>query len=392
MSNVANTSGVAPQGYRLRLPGPTHVPERVLQATARPVVNHRGPEFRATLARTEKLLQPVLGTSNRILFFAASGSGLMEAALVNVASPQSTLLVIAHGQFGERFVTIGQAIGAQVDTLSVPWGEDVDIDAVQARLDQKDYRAIVVIHNESSTGIVADLAKLGALVRDRPTLLVVDSVSGLGGIEMKQDEWGVDIVVGASQKALMCPPGLGLASISAKAWQIVNRDDRMPSFYWDFRRVLASLEKGETPFTAAVTLVAGLCEALEMIHEEGLANVLTRHRRLSTALRAGGAAIGLSDFSRGAHKSSTVVVFDVPEGLDGAVIVREMYQRHRTVIAGARNRLAGKVIRFGTMGAFDADTILTDLAHLEDVLPALGHTFIPGAALAAARASLALTD
>jgi aspartate aminotransferase-like enzyme len=355
-------------------------------------VNHRGPEFRATLARTEALLQPVLGTRNRILFFAASGSGVMEAALVNVASPDSRLLIIAHGQFGERFVTIGQALGAQIDTLEVPWGEDIDIDAVEARLRERDYRAIVVVHNESSTGIVADLARLGALTRNRPTLLIADSVSGLGGIEMKQDEWGVDIVVSASQKALMCPPGLALASVSAKAWKIIEGDGRMPSFYWDFRRALASAEKGETAFTPAVTLVGGLCEALEMMHEEGLANVLARHRLLSSALRAGGAAMGLADFGSGVRKSSTVVVFQLPQALDGAAIVREMYQRHRTVIAGARNRLSGKVIRIGTMGAYDADTILTDLAQLEEVLPALGHVLLPGAALAAARKSLALTD
>lgn len=392
MANVVNTSGDAPDGYRLRLPGPTHVPQRVLQATARPVVNHRGPEFRATLAHTEELLQPVLGTRNRVLFFAASGSGLMEAAIVNIASPGSTLLVIAHGQFGERFATIGQAMGAQVDTLNVPWGEDIDIDAVQARLGEKNYRAVIVTHNESSTGITADLARLGALVRERPTLLIADSVSGLGGIEMKQDEWGVDIVVSASQKALMCPPGLALASVSAKAWAVIDGDDRLPSFYWDFRRARASAEKGETPFTPAVTLVAGLREALVMIHEEGLPHVLARHRRLSTALRAGGAAIGLSDFGPGLRKSSTVVVFNVPGALDGAAIVREMYQRYRTVIAGARNRLSGKVIRIGTMGAFDADTILTDLSQLEQVLPALGHPVPSGAALAAARTSLASTD
>lgn len=389
MSDVASSSGVAPEGYRLRIPGPTFVPERVFRAASQPVLNHRGPEFRAKLARTEQMLQPVLGTANRILFFAASGSGLMEAALTNVASPGSTLLVIAHGQFGERFATIAQAIGAQADTLAIPWGEDIDIAAVEAKLREKDYRAIVAVHNESSTGIVADLAKLGELVRNRPTLLVVDSVSGLGGIEMKQDEWGVDIVVSASQKALMCPPGLGVASVSAKAWAVIGRDDRMPSFYWDFRRTLASMEKGETPFTPAVTVVAGLHEALEMIHEEGLANVLVRHRRLAGALRAGGAALGLPDFSSGVCKSGTVVVFKVREGADGTAIIREMYQRHRTVIAGARNRYQGKIIRIGTMGAIDADTILTDLAQLEDVLPLVGYTITPGAAQAAARASLA---
>jgi aspartate aminotransferase-like enzyme len=389
MSEVVSVSGVAPAGYRLRIPGPTYVPERIFQATVQPILNHRGPEFRAKLAHTEQMLQPVFGTSNRILFFATSGSGMMEAALVNVATPGSALLVIAHGQFGERFASIGQAIGAQVDTLAVPWGEDIDIDAVEARLHEKDYRAVVAVHNESSTGIVADLARLGALVRNRPTLLVVDSVSGLGGIEMKQDEWGVDIVVSASQKSFMCPPGLGMASVSAKAWAAISGDDRMPSFYWDFRRTLASMEKGETPFTPAITVVAGLHEALEMMHAEGMPNVLARHRRMAAALRAGGAALGLPDFSQGAHKSSTVVCFKIQEGVDGTAVIRELYQRHRTVIAGARNRFQGKIIRIGTMGAIDADTILTDLAQLEEVLPSVGYTITPGAALAAARDSLA---
>ncbi len=377
-----------PQTYRLRLPGPTEVPERVRQATARPVVNHRGPEFRETLARTEALLQPLFGTTNRILFFASSGTGVMEAALVNIAGPGVPILVVQHGQFGERFAAIGQAAGATVDVLETPWGEAIDITAVEARLREKEYRAVVVIHNESSTGVVADLAALGALTRERPTLLVADSVSGLGGIELRQDEWGVDIVVSASQKALMCPPGLALASVSAKAWAVLQANDRMPGFYWDFRRALASAEKGETAFTPPVGLITGLQEALEMIHAEGLPQVLARHRRLSAALYAGGAAIGLVPFGSDAHRSSTVAVFRVPEALDGGAIVRALYQRHRTVIAGARNRLSGRVIRIGTMGSFDAGTILTDLACLEDVLPRLGLPVAPGTALAAASASL----
>ena len=381
-------SSRAPQGYRLRLPGPTEVPERVRQATARLAVNHRGPEFRATLARAEELLQPVLGTKNRILFFASSGTGVMEAALVNIAGPGARLLVVAHGQFGERFATIANAMGIDVDTLDVEWGTGVDSAAVEVRLREREYRAVIVVHNESSTGMVSDLAALGALLRDRPTLLVADSVSGLGGVAMRQDEWGVDIVVSASQKALMCPPGLALASVSPKAWAVVNRDDRMPVFYWDFRRALASAEKGETTFTPALGIVAGLAEALEMIHEEGLHAVLIRHARLSGALRAGGAALGLRDFSQGPGRSSTVVVFRAPEGIDGTAIVRELYALHRTVVAGARNRLSGRVVRIGTMGAFDEGTILTDLAHLEDVLPRLGVPVRPGSGLTAARASL----
>lgn len=384
-------SGIAPQGYRLRLPGPTEIPERVRQATARLIVNHRGPEFRATLARAEELLQPIVGTRNRILFFASSGTGVMEAALVNVAVPAAKILVVSHGQFGERFATIARSLHIETDVLEVPWGESVDIAALEASLRQTDYRALVIVHNESSTGIVSDLAAVGALVRNRPTLLIADSVSGLGGIEMRQDEWGVDIVVSASQKALMCPPGLAFASVSTKAWAAIDADDGRPVFYWDFRRARAAAEKGETAFTPALSLAGGLREALEMIHEEGLPNVIARHAGLSRALRAGGAAIDLADFGKGPHLSSTVAVFQVPQGIDGGTIVRDLYQRHRTVIAGARNRLSGRVIRLGTMGAFDAGTILTDLAHLEDVLARLGRSVVPGTALRAARAALAET-
>ncbi|MCW3474655.1 pyridoxal-phosphate-dependent aminotransferase family protein [Limobrevibacterium gyesilva] len=383
-----------PSTYRLRLPGPTEVPERVRQAIARPVVNHRGPEFRAELARAEELLQPILGTANRILFFACSGTGMMEAALANIVSPGAALLVVAHGQFGERFAAIGRSLPAKVDVLEVPWGEAVDPAVIEARLRETEYRAVVLIHNESSTGVVSDLVAIGAVLRDHPALLVVDSVSGLGGVEMRQDEWGVDIVVSASQKALMCPPGLGLASVSAKAWRVINRDDRVGSFYWDFRRALAAAEKAETAFTAPVGLVGGLCEALAMIHEEGLPNVLERHRRLAAALRAGGTALGFGVFGSAPLLSSTVVVFTLParsDGtqIDGGQIVRDLYDRHRTVIAGARNRLSGRVIRIGTMGAFGQGTILTDLAQLEGSLIRLGCPVTPGAGLLAANAALA---
>lgn len=370
--------------YRLRLPGPTAVPERVRQAIARPMLSHRGTEFRAIMARAEKLMQPILGTANPVLFFASSGTGMMEACLVNVLAPGEAVLIPTHGQFGERFAGIARTLGASVDTVDVPWGCGVDPADIAARLAKRDYRALVIVHNESSTGVVADLAGIGAVLRERPTLLVVDSVSGLGGIEMRQDEWGVDIVASSSQKALMCPPGLGLVSLSAKAREVVNREDRLPRFYFDFRKALGSVEKSETPFTTPVALMAGLCEALEMIHEEGLPNVLKRHTCLSAALRAGCEALGLRSFPHAERVSSTVVCLNVPESLRGSDIVRGMYERHRSVIAGSRNKLDGKVVRIGTMGDLDAGDIFTDLLHLEDTLRALGWQAEPGCGVAAA--------
>jgi aspartate aminotransferase-like enzyme len=382
-----SAANLAPEPYRLRLPGPTAVPERVRAAIAQPMLAHRGPEFRAILTGVERNLKPIFGTENRMLLMAATGTGMMEACLVNVLKPGESILVVVNGQFGERFAAIGKALGVTVDTLDVPWGEGVDPAAVEARVKARDYRAVVLVHNESSTGVVADLAGVGAVLRNRPTLLLVDSVSGLGGVEMRQDQWGVDIVVSASQKALMCPPGLGLASVSAKAWQIVERNDGLPRFYFDFRKYQSEIEDGATPFTSAVSLILGLDESLRMIHAEGISQVLARHRRLSSALRAGCEAIGLAGFPAKGTLSSTVCVFHVPAGLDGSAIVRRLHEKHRTVIAGARNKLAGKVIRIGTMGELREGDILTDLLHLEDVLGELGHKFTRGAGIAAAAAA-----
>jgi aspartate aminotransferase-like enzyme len=257
---------------------------------------------------------------------------------------------------------------------------------VEERVHSTDYRAVVVVHNESSTAVVSDLAAIGRIVRDTPALLLADSVSGLGGLEMRQDEWGVDIVVSSSQKALMCPPGIGLASVSPKAWRMVNRDSGMPRFYWDFRKAVASIEKSETPFTTPVSLMAGLLAALEMIHAEGLTAVLARHRRLAGALRAGCEALGLRTFGQPDSLSSTVVALEVPASLNGGDIVRHMYERYKTVIAGSRNKLSGRVIRIGTMGYFHEGDILTDLLYLEETLDHLGFPVERSAGISAAAA------
>jgi len=232
-----STRHETPAIYRLRLPGPTEVPERVRQAIARPVLNHRGPEFRAELARAEALMQPVLGTANRVLFFAATGTGMMEAALVNVASPGDRLLVVSHGQFGERFAAIGRSLGAEVEMLEFAWGDPIDPAAIGERVRVNAYRAVMVTHNESSTGVVAPLQEIGRVLADSVALLIVDSVAALRACRCGKTS-------GASTSS--CPPGLGLASVSAKAWRIIGRDGRSPGFYWSFTQSLASIEKGET--------------------------------------------------------------------------------------------------------------------------------------------------
>lgn len=362
--------------YRLRLPGPTAVPERIRQATALPVLNHRGAEFKAMLAECQQRLQPIFGTKQDILLFAGSGTAMMEGALINVLSPGDAVLVVVAGQFGDRFVSIGKAFGAQVDTVEVEWGGVLDAERVAERLKQRAYRAVVMVHNESSTGVAYDVAAVGAVVRDTPALLIVDTVSGLAGIEMKMDAWGADIVVSGSQKSLMCPPGIGLAAISQKAWKVIDRDGRVPSFFADYRRARAAIEKKDgTPFTPPVTLVYGLLEALHMIDEEGLANVLKRHDRLAAALRAGVQALGVELYNhRKAQASATVVAMKVPKGLEGGAIVQHMRERYRTVIAGARHpSQTGKVFRIGSMGMIAETDIITDLRHLEGTLNDLGR-------------------
>ena len=378
------TRNVVPQDYRLRIPGPAAVPERVRLALAQPVLSHRGPEFRALLKETTTQLRSVFGTGRDILTFGASGTGAMEAALANVLSPGDALLVLMNGQFSERFALIGKGMGASVDRLEVPWGEAPDPADVARRVQARRYRAVICVHNESATGVVADVAAIGAALRETETLLIVDSVSGVGGIEMRMDLWGIDILVAASQKALMCPPGLAFVAASDKAMRVITSATGVPRFYFDFRRAKASLDKGETPFTPPVSLVVALREALAMIEEEGLPKVLARHLRLSAALQAGCEALGLTMFQTARPLSATVTVLRLPDGFDGPAIVRHMHNRYRTVIAGQRTKLSGRVIRFGTMGYLGPDDIVTDLHHLESTLRDLGYAPPAGAGVQAA--------
>jgi aspartate aminotransferase-like enzyme len=370
------------------MPGPAAVPERVRAAVALPVLSHRGAEFRLILERVTQSLRDILGTRQHVFLLGISGTGAMEAALVNVLSAGEAVLVVENGQFGERFSSIAEGLPVALERLQIPWGEVPDAAAIAARMKAKRYRAVVVIHNESATGVVADLAAIGAVLRETDTLLVVDSVSGVGGVEMRMDEWGVDVVVTASQKSLMCPPGLAVAGLSEKAMRVVDAAHGIPRFFFDFRRAKTSLDKGETPFTPPVSLIVGLHEALRMINEEGLAAVLARHARLSAALRAGFEALGFPMFPA-ARFSPTVTVGVVPEGLDGSAIVRHMYANYRTVIAGQRTKLRNRVIRIGTMGFVGPQDILADLHYLECTLRDLGRAPAPGAGVQAAAAVLA---
>jgi aspartate aminotransferase-like enzyme len=358
------------------------VPERVRQAIAGFVVDHHGPEFHALVGEIQRRIRPIFGTRDKVLMFAGSGTAAMEAALANVAPPAAPVLVVAHGQFGVRFGQIAQALGCAVDILEVEWGTAPDPAVIRQRLERRDYAALCITHNETSTGVTADLPAIGELTKDRATLLLVDSVSGLAGLPVEQDRWHLDLVIGASQKAFMCPPGVGLVGVSAKAWAAIERCHRQ-RFFWDFRKASAALDKMESAFTPPVSLLAGLLEALRMIDEEGFANALARHRRLAAGLRAGLAALDLALFPREAL-SDTVTVLRAPEGLDGNAVIRRLYEGYRTVVAGSRTHLSGKLIRIGTMGYVCESDILTDLYYIERALDDLGRTRRRGAGITAA--------
>lgn len=385
-----SATAAKPAQYRLRIPGPTAIPERVRLANALPIVNHRGPQMKAALGEIQAMIKPLFGTEQPVLIFGSSGTGVMEASLVNILAPGEKILALVHGQFGERYAQIARTLGADVDIIESEWGQAPDPQIVREQLAKADYRAVIAVHNESSTGIVTDLQAIGALVKDTDTLFLVDSISGLGGLELRQDEWGIDIVVTGSQKALMCPPGLGFASVSEKAKAVIAREDRCQRFYWDMRKALAGVDNNETAFTCPVSLLFGLHEALKMLHEEGLPQVFARHARLSKALRSGLEALGLPAFGDARAYSDTVVVVSVPAPLTGGEIVKHLNEKYNTVIAGSRNKLNGKVIRIGTMGAISEADILADLYYLEQTLNELGFA-VPsaGCGIRAAVAALA---
>lgn len=376
--------------YRLRLPGPTAVPERVLRAMARPVIAHRGPEFLARFRAIQAGLQQILGRAEaRPFLFAATGIGSMESAVVNVAGPGKRVLIANNGQWGPVFKRLALAVGAEVDEVVTAPGEPVDLEGVERALAAKEYAAVLAVHSESSTGALTDLQALGAIVGRTPALLAVDSVSGLGGAEMRQDAWGVDVVVSASQKCLMGPPGLALASISDKAWAAIQGDDRGPRSYFDYRRFRPMAEKGEPTYTAPVAMLTALHEALAMIAEEGLDNVLARHRRLSAALTAGMRALGFTLFPKGTP-SPTLVVMLTPEGIDAPALIDRLATGYNMIAAGTHfEDLKHRMVRIGTMGAVGDGDVLTDLHQLASAVRDLGARPDEGSALAAAAEVLA---
>ena len=362
-------------------PGPTPVPPEVLAALGQPVVHHRSPDFRPVYERVLERLQEVCRTERDVLLFAASGTGAFESAVANLVSPGDRQLVVSAGSFGERWAAMTAAYGADVDDLRYAWGETPDPDDVRSRLAEREAKAVWVVHSETSTGVVADVKAIAEAARDGGALVVVDAVSSLGAVPCETDAWGLDVVVSGSQKALMTPPGLGLATVSDAA---LAARGSSPRFYFDWERTRVAQRKLDAPFTPPVSLVAGLDVALGLLLAEGLDDVFDRHVRLGRACRAGVKALGLELFSPDEDRSAVVTAVRAPAGVDSGDVVKSLRDRFGVTIADGQGELKGRIFRIGHIGWFDVFDITTALAALELALADLGVDVDRGVAVTAA--------
>jgi serine---pyruvate transaminase len=373
-------SSVATKRY-LFTPGPTPVPPEVLAAVGAPVLHHRSPDFLPVYERVLTRLREVCRTENEVLLFGASGTGAFESAVANLVSPGEPHLVVSAGSFGERWVAMATAFGADVDVLRYAWGETPDADDVRARLQEREAKAVWFVQSETSTGVVSDVRALAAAAKEGGALAVVDAVSSLGAVPCETDAWGLDVVVSGSQKALMSPPGLGLAAVSEAALAATGSATR---FYFDWERTRKAQETLDAPVTLPVSLVAGLDVALELLLNEGLDAAFERHLRLGRAARAGVKGLGLELFSPDEDRSAVVTAVRAPAGVDSGDVIRGVRDRFGITIANGQGELTGKIFRLGHIGWFDVFDITTQIGAVELVLADLGADVERGVAVTAA--------
>lgn len=369
----------------LRIPGPTSLPPSVREAGGRQMINHRGPEFAAMLGRIQAGMRPYFGTESDVAVLSCAGTGGLEAAVVNVLSPGDRVLGVSIGAFGDRFAKIAEVYGADVDRMSAEWGHAARPDELRERLRGGDHRAVLLTHNETSTGVMNPIAELAAVIREESpeTLVLVDGVSSLGAVPFEMDRWGTDVVVTGSQKAWMAAPGLAMVAASERAWAAMETA-RMPRFYLDLRRHRESARSGETPWTPAIAVIYQVDEGLRLMAAEGAENVFARHEACAAATRAGLEALGFELFAEVASRSRTVTAAWIPAGLDWKAFNGEV-KRRGLVLAGGQGKLAGKVFRVGHLGSVTVDEILGAIATLEAVSVTTGRPVEVGSAVAAAQ-------
>ena len=374
----------------LQIPGPTLVPERIVRAMSQPIIDHRGPTFSALVHECLAGLREIFQTrAGHVVLYPGSGTGAWEAAIVNTLSPGDRVLACVNGHFASGFARTATAYGIEVDRLERPYGTGVPADEIEARLARDgghEIRAVLVVHNETSTGVTSNIPAVRAAI-DRarhPALLLVDTVSSLASIDVRLDEWGVDVALTGPQKGLMLPPGMAILGISERAVS-AGEKAKCPRSYWDWRPVLERNRTGEFPYTPATVLLFGLREALTMLREEGLPSVFARHTRLAEACRRAVRALGLEILCRDpAEHSSTLTAVVMPPGFDSDEFIRDAHRRLDMSLGIGLGAVKGKVFRIGHLGSVNELDLLGGLAGVEMMLKEFGVPVTLGAGLAAA--------
>ncbi len=359
----------------LRIPGPTPVPQNILEAMARPMIDHRGPEFAAIITRVTEHLKYFFQTSSDILSFPAAGTGGMEATVVNLFSPGDAVAAITIGSFGNRFAQIAETFGATVTRIEFPWGQAAKTEVVLERLAGiANLRGVLVTHNETSTGVTNDLQALASAIRQQhpDVLIAVDAVSSLSCVDLRMDEWELDVVFTGSQKGWMIPPGLAMIGVGPRAWH-ANKQARIPRLYWDFAWAKRSLDKGQTPYTPPVSLFYGLDAALEMMRAEGREAIFARHKAVGELTRSRAKELGLELLAEPAYASNTVTAIRAPAGIEVKALRKALREQEQVVIAGGQEHLEGKIVRIGHLGYVHQPDIIATMEALERQLVALGY-------------------
>lgn len=371
---------------RLFIPGPTPIPEAVQAAMAMPMVYHRGPDFPDLLTGIVEDLQGVFPTSHEVFVLATSGTGAMEAAVVNTLRRGDTAIVAHAGNFGTRWLKLCDAYGIEIVSLEEPWGQPVHPNRVAEALKaHPSARAVFATHSETSTGVLHDIEGMGEIVRETETLLIVDAVSSVCAHPLPAENIGVDVVVTASQKGLMVPPGFAVIALGPQARAASEASD-LPKHYLDLDLYRESLEEGRGPFTLPVTLLAGARAALDLVKKEGVESVWARHARQAEAVRSATAALGLSVFA--ARPSNVLTAIALPDAVDGLDLMAQLRNRHGIVVGGGLAHLRGKIIRLSNLGFVEDTDILTAISALELTLSEMRWSLKRGAGTAAAQSVL----
>lgn len=358
----------------LLVPGPTPIPPQVQRAMLKPVINHRCPAYEELFAGLQEKLKRLFEVTGEVFVFPSSGTGALEAMVVNFLSPGDPVLVVSIGFFGDRFGEIAERFGADVTWLKLDWGTAATPEIVAEAMDKapKPFKAVLLTHNETSTAVVNPVREIAKVVKERGALLLVDAVSGFAVMPLPMDEWQIDAVATASQKALMTPPGIGLVAVREEAWEAVERA-QMPRYYWDFRLARKFQSHNQNPYTPPVTLLYGLDAALDMIFAEGMEAVFKRHEQVRDLLRKGIREMGLELFvPDDSIASCSLTAVKVPEGIHGGDLIRQLRNKYRIEVAGGQEHLRGKIIRISHMGYIHESDMLLTLTALRCALSDLG--------------------